>query len=788
VGDLICLSAGDIVPCDGRLIEDNNLVVLESGITAASAPVQKDSSYQNIRNILPHEALNLVYASTIVRSGHGKAIACRCGKDAYVCTVGKNKSAVSYDKLEIFDTLQRLSFGITLAAIALTFFLTVLNMLPAFNRFDALDGLLYALSYGCAAMTEFYAIFGYILVAVGVFGSLNQKRKICTGALIKNTEKLDKMRKVTTVLLPPEAVLSQQDISLDCLYLACEDDRSCEIGEFTFDPIYVNLLRYAVISTGLYGHRLIDLNLSGDNVYSCQEDAIIRAAKNCGCYNRELHEEYPMREHLPKGEFCPFETTLIRIGQENRVVVRGNSDQILSLCTSYRTKDGRLCKMSQVDRSRFSTIAIQMMREKGTVLAVATNYSVYNTLIRLSDTLSGMTFEGFLGFNEPLLPGVYQTVQRLQNAGIQVKLFTDDFSERNIQLARMIGIWKEEDPTRLCDREELEQMGDRVFLSRQKEIVLFQNMNAKSEKKVITLMQQAGEKVAFLGQNFEEIVALRQADVSYTQSLTLSDRFVRKKNDTERLPLSVSKAGDGAPGGCDALRFVSDVIVSVVSKQDSFGGLNAVAASIERAKVIYRNIERLLTYLLTVNASRLLLLLWIFFTGTTILTPVQLLISGLIFDLGAVMIIAFEKPDRDILLQKNKSFWTKSPLAANLSGLITGVFLGILLILTGTLLQKGGIVSKETVCTPIFAALLFSDLIILLESGREKKLICGNLVLSNMFLTSFLCMLLLFVIGLLFPTVGSLYGVFRTRPWAYLGSFAVVLILLLFLELQKKRK
>lgn len=301
-------------------------------------------------------------------------------------------------------------------------------------------------------------------------------------------------------------------------------------------------------------------------------------------------------------------------------------------------------------------------------------------------------------------------------------------------------------------------------------------------------MQQAGEKVAFLGQNFEEIVALRQADVSYTQSLTLSDRFVRKKNDTERLPLSVSKAGDGAPGGCDALRFVSDVIVSVVSKQDSFGGLNAVAASIERAKVIYRNIERLLTYLLTVNASRLLLLLWIFFTGTTILTPVQLLISGLIFDLGAVMIIAFEKPDRDILLQKNKSFWTKSPLAANLSGLITGVFLGILLILTGTLLQKGGIVSKETVCTPIFAALLFSDLIILLESGREKKLICGNLVLSNMFLTSFLCMLLLFVIGLLFPTVGSLYGVFRTRPWAYLGSFAVVLILLLFLELQKKRK
>ncbi|MBO4355868.1 MAG: hypothetical protein J5850_03325, partial [Clostridia bacterium] len=49
-GDIILVSAGDIVPCDARLFDDTNLVVIESGITAASGPVRKDSSYINIRN------------------------------------------------------------------------------------------------------------------------------------------------------------------------------------------------------------------------------------------------------------------------------------------------------------------------------------------------------------------------------------------------------------------------------------------------------------------------------------------------------------------------------------------------------------------------------------------------------------------------------------------------------------------------------------------------------------------------------------------------------------------
>lgn len=785
VGDLICLSAGDIVPCDARLIEDNNLIVLESGITGAEGPVRKDSDYRNIRNIAPHEALNMVYASTIVKSGHGKAIACRCGKDCYVCSVGKNKAAVSYDKLAVFNRLRKLSYFVTLAAILLTFLLTVLNMLPAFRRFDALTGLLYALSFGCGAMTEFYSIFGYIIVSVGVFGSFRPSGRLCTGVLIKNAEKLSDMAKLTTLIIPTEAVVAESDMRLNCIYLDVDADRPYEVTQLGFDPACSEILRLAVVSTGLYDQRLISLTAAGDNMYTCEEEAILRSAKENGLYTHELDEEYPLREHLGKGEYCPFETTLIRQGAENRVVVRGAADQILASCTSYRDRAGNIHKMNGMIRSRLSTIASQMMRERGRVVGIATNYSFFTTLVRLSDTLSGMTFEGFLGFNEPLLPGVTKTVEKLRSAGIRVVLFTSDKSERNAALAGILGIVTDE-AGQITDRDEIQRMGEGVLATRLDRLALYQNMDARTAGRVISLMQKRGEKVGYLGQKFEEIVTMRQADVCYTQSITLSERKKSRKkgSDDADLPISVSKAGDGAPGGCDALRFVSDAIVSVVTGRDSSGGLNAVCASIERARMIDRNIRRLMTYLLTVNITRLLLLLWTFFSGYLMLTPIQILFCGLLFDLAAVMIIAFEKPDRDIL-SKAPSGRQHTSSAASFRAILSGLFFGICLILSGSVLISLGLVDSAKVCTPIFLSMLIASPLILLESGKERSLFAGDLSFSNMLSFAVLSILALVGCGLIFPAFGNLVGIYRLPVSVCVGVLIPPTLLLLFTELFK---
>ena len=788
-GDIILISAGDIVPCDARLIDDTNLVVIESGITEAPGPVHKDSSYINIRNVRPHEALNMVYASTIVKSGHGKAIACRTGKDCYVCTIGKNKPVVSCDKLAVFNTLHKLSFYISLVAIVTTFILTVFNMLPPFSRFDALDGLLYSLSYGCGAMTEFYAVFGYIIVAVGIFGSTSHRERISRGALIKNAEKLDKMRFLDTIIIPSETISAKQEMSLECLYIDNDDDKIYHESDITPDSSLADLVRFGVITTGIYGKRLVALNSAGENIYSCDEDAIISGARSHDLYNRYIDEEYPIREHLGKNDYCPFETTLVRHSDENLVYVRGVVNEILSVCGEYRDVKGHVRRMNQIAISRITTIASQMMRDYGTVIAIASKKSIYTTLIRLSDTFSKMTFEGLLGFTEPIVPEAFHSIEKLKNAGMRVVLFAKDNSEKNISLAKSVGIVEED--SQIISSAQIAENGEDTLSQNLKNYTLFLDMDAISERDVIRVMKKNKMNVGYLGLDFEEILPMKEADIAFTQSVTVNANAPKKeKTDSEssKLPITVGKTSDGAPVGCDALRFTSDVIVSVAGSSDYNGGINAVCQSIERAMATFNGIERLLRYLITVNSAKLLLLLVTFITGISMLTPAQMLIAGQIFDLASVMIIAFEKPGRDILKKRPTKRWIDKPIKANIMPLILGVILGILEIATAIILISTGLVGKSTAVTPVFISTLLSVPVILLESSRSNRLSEGNLTVSNMFLTAVAAIILTIACGLIFPVFGKLLGIYRVHYAAILGSVIAPALLLLICELFKKRK
>ena len=79
VGDLIYLSAGDIVPCDARIVKDNSLYIVETGITDGVRSIAKRSDFVEYRNVPPHMCFNMAWASTIVTKGNGLAIACELG-------------------------------------------------------------------------------------------------------------------------------------------------------------------------------------------------------------------------------------------------------------------------------------------------------------------------------------------------------------------------------------------------------------------------------------------------------------------------------------------------------------------------------------------------------------------------------------------------------------------------------------------------------------------------------------------------------------------------------------
>ncbi|MBE6608194.1 MAG: cation-transporting P-type ATPase [Ruminococcaceae bacterium] len=655
-GDVIQLSAGDIVPCDARIVSVNHLYIVETGITDGVGSIEKQSDFVEYRNVPPHMCFNMAWASTIVTKGSGRAIACEVGKNTLVRRTGKNKPAAEYHKLAIFDTLRKIGGKMSLFYIASAFIISLVGLMPFFGG-NSLVTLLVALSLGAAGLSEFLMLFGYIIVACGLFDSLSRKKQTEKGSLIKNADRLDTLKKVDTVIIPPEALYSKRGMSLEKAYVS---GTLYDASQSDFADNCLRLLKYAVVTTGLYGqNKLASASEDSGEAYTFEEDAILRAAFESGVYNTSLESEYPLIEFRRKNDYNRLDTALVRFNGDNTVLLRGEVNEVLSYCTHYY-ENGRIFRLGPIERSKIEVEATQLMRQAYRVVAVASKNSRFNSLTKLRDSQNDLIFEGFIALIEPILPGVSQTVARLRNAKMNVVLFCDDVSEKDYQIARAIGIVSSRE--NVITGEKLRELDLDESGSPDKNIMkytMFEGMSVSDKELAIKKIKENGSTVAFLGNKLNEITLLKEADIGMTECLKLTG------TNEENLEYN----------GCEALRFVSDAVVTMVD-MDSSGGLNSVADVIGSAKNINNNIDRMLRYLISAQSIRAVIVLWSLLIGKFILSPLAILALGLVFDFFAALIMAFKKPTKRILRQKDRDISQKSIIKTAKDCIIKGALCG----------------------------------------------------------------------------------------------------------------
>lgn len=84
VGDVVCLSDGDMVPADMRLIDSANLKVQEASLTGESVPSEKDADALLPENCVLGNRCNMVYTSSIVTYGRATGVVVATGMDTEV--------------------------------------------------------------------------------------------------------------------------------------------------------------------------------------------------------------------------------------------------------------------------------------------------------------------------------------------------------------------------------------------------------------------------------------------------------------------------------------------------------------------------------------------------------------------------------------------------------------------------------------------------------------------------------------------------------------------------------
>ncbi len=781
-GDVIYVSAGDIVPCDARLVESSGLEVLEVNVTSVTHAVRKDAKFVDYHDIAPAQQRNMLFASTIVTKGTGRAICCETGADALVCIMKKNQPIISHERLEIFDHISGFCKKWTLAMTVMVLVLTVTDLVVGVTTSTGIFGsFMKGLSLAVASMSEFYTAFAYIVLACGIFGAVNRKKEVNRGALIKNSAKLEDIKNLTCLIVPKEAGFNIHDMALGKVYA---NGDTYTPGDHGYRRNASRVLRYALISTGLYGAgKLIENNRLRENIYSSEEEAIIKAAEACSEYNIGLEKRYPMLEHLPKGVDNRFETTLVHYENSFVVSLRGDYGAVLPLCRYY-TEDSRVYPMTQDKLNEFFIAAEKLARESYRVLAIASRDTIYNNLKRLSACQTELTLEGLIAIREPVLPEAAKNLLRCRKNGLKIIMLTPDVSENNVILAENLGLAP--DREQCVTGYELSHMKEGLFRANLDVYTVYQGLNLTQRRLLVRFLQEKGEKVGYLCSELEEIILMKEADVGFSQSVTLSDRAGGTGIDLagRNIPL-FTKDPKEAASGCEALKFVSDVIVSEPDKSGT-GGFNAMVDALLSAKAVYYNLHRMLKYMIASQLAKLTLVLISVILGFTALTPPQILFCGLVLDFAALIIIAFEKPDYALLGAPAKiSDKLARPFFKNLFSAIIGLFWAVLTVISVLYMVQYRLVDASVISTCCFVSFVLTQIAMLNECKREQSIFDRNVRVNGAYVALLSMLAVFFLLIFLVPSVGALFAVMPLSIYGVCGTILPCIVVTLVCEVYK---
>ncbi len=781
-GDIIYISAGDIVPCDARLVESSDLEILEVNVTGATHAVRKSARFEEYHDIAPAGQKNMLFASSIVTKGHAKAICCEIGNETLVCKMKKNQPIVSHERLRIFERIATFCRRWTLVMTATVFALTVMSLLVEKADNGIFPSFMTGVSLAVSSMSEFYTAFGYIVLACGIFGALNRKKEVNRGALIKNSTKLEDIKNLTCIIVPKEGAFNIRGMSLEKVFANGDIYAKDERG---FKKNAARVLRYALISTGKYGAGMLTRNnVLGENIYTSEEDAIIKVAEGLSEYNIGLERRYPMVEHVGRGtRGSAFDTTLVHYENGFFVSLRGDYSSILPLCRYY-TEDSRVYTMTEEKRSNFYIEAEKLARQSYRVIAIASKDTVYNNLRRVANCHTELTLEGFLAIREPILPDAAKNVLRCKNAGIKVIMLSPDESENNAVVAESLGIASS--PDQLITGRALSGMKEGLIRADIDKYTVYQGLTLAQKRMIVRYLQDNGEKVGYLCSELDEIILMKDADVGFAQSVTLSDRMGGSGVDLSRhnIPIYGKDANSGQIG-CEALKFVSDVIVSEPDESGT-GGFNAIVDAFLCSKSVYYNLHRMLKYMISTQIARLLLVFISLLCGFTALIPSQILFLGLVTDFAAIIIIAFEKPDYSLVKASAKvGKKLENPFIRNPEAALFGILWATATAVCAIFMLNASLLSSESTMAYCFVSFIIGQIAILNECKREQSVFDKNVRLNGAYLTMIIVVIAFLALAFALPSFGTLFGIVSMSKYVVLALLIPAVIVTVAYEVFK---
>ena len=480
VGDLVKLSAGDMIPADVILFESRDFFVQQSGLTGESDAVEKlalnKATNQNVDSLL--EAESLAFMGTNVISGSATAMVLAVGDDTMMGAIEQTLN--TYDEPTSFEremnSISWLLIRLMLVMVPIVFFANGLT------DGDWLEAGVFALSVGVGLTPEMLPM---IITASLAKGSIIMaKEKV----VIKKLNAIQDLGAIDILCTDKTGTLTQDEIVLEYPL-----DIHGDLDMAVLRRAYLN----SHFQTGL--KNLMDRAIISRTEKEAKEHVILQ----------NLDTSFQKIDELPF-DFERRRMSVIVKDDSNVVsmVTKGALEEMLNIST-YVEYRGEMIPLTEDIRQEVLAEVGQLNRQGLRVLGVAYKSGLREDYAYAVTDESDMILTGYLAFLDPPKPSAAPAIQALLEHGVRTKILTGDNEKVTQAICEKVGL----DVEHILLGSDIDQMSDEQLAEAVERVTVFAKLSPDQKARIILQLKRNGHGVGYMGDGINDAPSMKVADV-----------------------------------------------------------------------------------------------------------------------------------------------------------------------------------------------------------------------------------------------------------------------------------
>ena len=477
VGDIVHLSAGDMIPADVRILEAKDLFISQASLTGESEPVEKTANV-SVQKESVTEYTNIAFMGSNVISGSAAAVVICTGDNTLF---GSMASAIAGEAVETSFTK-----GVNAVSCVLIRFMMVMVplvfLINGITKGDWLNAFLFGISVAVGLTPEMLPMIVTTCLAKGAV-SMSKKQTI-----VKNLNSIQNFGAIDILCTDKTGTLTQDKVVLEYhLNVNGEDD--------------TRVLRHAYLNSYFQtGYKnLMDLAIIQKTEEEEAEDASLL----------DLSESYVKVDEIPFDFTRRRLTTVVQDKSgKTQMVTKGAVEEMLSICT-YAECDGNVQTLTDTLCHRILETVAELNDKGFRVLAIAqkSNPSPVGAF-GVKDECD-MVLIGYLAFLDPPKESTADAIKALKAHGVNTKILTGDNDKVTRTICRQVGL----EVRNMLLGSDLDHMNDAELAKAAETTDVFAKLTPDQKSRVVSVLRKNGHTVGFMGDGINDAAAMKAADI-----------------------------------------------------------------------------------------------------------------------------------------------------------------------------------------------------------------------------------------------------------------------------------